>query len=123
MEIYNNADEHTEEGETLMTMEEFDDYKASCLYVIAQAKDAAKLAAFPPFKKLIMEQYFEEEPKRLGSLMASGRLTPKGFDGAVEDLRSIGHLRSYLQGFIEKGHIAADELVGLEAARAVAVAQ
>lgn len=121
MEIY-SEDGQNDDTPTEMTMEEFDEYKASCLFLIDQAKAAAKLAADPNFQQIIMEQYFFEEPRRLGGLMASGHLTPKGFDGCVEDLRSIGHLRKYLQEFIEKGNIAADELVGLEAARAEAVA-
>ena len=121
MEIYDNGVD-TEDTTTHMTMEQFDEYKASYLYLIEQAKAAAKLAADPNFKKIIMENYFSEEPKRLGCLMASGRMTPQGFDGAVEDLKSIGHLRNYLQDFIEKGNIAAGELENLEIARAEAVA-
>ena len=121
MEIYdNNVTE--DDTPTEMTMEEFDEYKASCVYLIDQAKAAAKLAADPNFQKIIMENYFSDEPKRLGSLMASGRLTDKGFDGCVSDLRAIGHLRKYLQDFIEKGNIAAGELENLEIARAEAVA-
>lgn len=122
MELYNPDDMTNDDTPTEMTMEEFDQYKSSCLLIIDQAKAAAKLVEFPAFQQIIMEQYFSEEPKRLGCLMASGRLTPKGFDGCVEDLRSIGHLRKYLQDFIEKGNIAADELLGLEEARAESVA-
>jgi hypothetical protein len=123
MDIYeHNADDGQEEAPTEMTMEEFNEYKASCLFLIGQAKAAAKLAQDPAFKQIIMEDYFSNEPKRLGCLMASGRLTPAGFDGAVDDLRSIGHLRNYLQAFIEKGNIAAGELENLEIARAEAVA-
>ena len=122
MEIYDDGADQVEDTTTHMTMEEFDEYKASCLYLIDQAKAAAKLASDPNFQKIIMENYFSDEPKRLGCLMASGRLTPKGFDDAAEDLRSIGHLRGYLQDFIEKGNIAAGELENLEIARAEAVA-
>lgn len=122
MEIYEHDDHADDDAPTEMTMEEFDEYKASCLYLIEQAKAAAKLVEFPAFQTIIMEDYFSNEPKRLGCLMASGMLTPNGFDGAVDDLRSIGHLRKYLQAFIEKGNIAADELANLEIARADAVA-
>lgn len=120
--IYNDEQHTADDAPTEMTMEEFDSYKASCLYLIDQAKAAAKLVEFPAFQQIIMEQYFSEEPKRLGCLMASGRLNPKGFEGAADDLRAIGHLRKYLQDFIEKGNIAASELVNLEEARAEAVA-
>lgn len=121
MEIYSNDDD-VEAQPTEMTIQEFDEYKASCIYVIDQAKAAAKLAADPNFQQIIMEEYFSQEPKRLGCLMASGRLTPNGFDGCVSDLRAIGHLRKYLQDFIEKGNIAAGELENLEIARAESVA-
>jgi len=121
MEIYDNGVD-TEDTTTHMTMEQFDEYKASCLYLIDQAKAAEKLAADPNFQKIIMQNYFSDEPKRLGCLMASGRMTPQGFEGAVEDLKSIGHLRNYLQDFIQKGNIAAGELENLEIARAEAVA-
>ena len=123
MDIYNpNAEDENEDQPTQMTMAEFDEYKASCLYLISQAKAAAKLSEDPAFKQIIMEDYFSNEPKRLGCLMASGRMTPNGFDGAVADLRAIGHLRKYLQDFIEKGNIAVGELENLEIARAEAVA-
>ncbi len=122
MEIYDDGVDQTEDTTTHMTMDEFDEYKASCLYLIDLAKAASKLASDPNFIKIIMENYFTMEPQRLGSLMASGKLTPKGFDDATEDLKSIGHLRTYLQDFIQKGNIAADELKGLEEARAEAVA-
>lgn len=122
MNIYNPDDDMDDNAPTEMTMEEFDEYKASCLFLIEQAKAAAKLVEFPAFQTIIMETYFSDEPKRLGCLMASGRMTPNGFDGAVSDLRAIGHLRKFLQEFIEKGNIAAAELEALEAARAEAVA-
>jgi len=122
MEIYDPSDQDEDDAPREMTMEEFDEYKASCLYLIEQAKAAAKLALDPAFIKVIMEGYLTNEPHRLGAMMASGRLTPNSFDGCVEDLRGIANLRKYLQDFIEKGNIAAGELVALEAARAEAVA-
>ena len=122
MDIYDhNADHDENDTPTEMTMEEFDTYKASCVYLIKQAKAAAELAQDPNFITIIMEDYFTREPQRLGSLMASGRMTEKGFEGAVSDLKAIGHLRKYLQDFIEKGNIAAGELENLEIARAEAV--
>ena len=123
MNIY--EEDKSEVGEsnthTFMDIDEFNAYKASCEYVIQKAKDAAKLAKNPEFISIIMEDYFENEPKRLGSLMASGRLTPQGFEGAVHDLKSIGHLRAYLQDFISKGNIASEELIQLEEARNEAI--
>lgn len=117
MNIYENSSEYGEEEPTAgMSFEEYQDHKAACEELIAKAKAASKLVEDPNFNSIIMEDYFTKEPQRLGSLMASGRMTKQGFDGAVEDLRAIGHLRGFLQDFIQKGNIARDELAQLEAA-------
>jgi hypothetical protein len=99
-----------------MTIEQFNEYKESCILLIDQAKSCAKLVQYPEFQAIIMEGYLTYEPHRLGALMASGRMPPKQFDGCIEDLRGIANLRKYLQDFIQKGNIAADELENLEIA-------
>lgn len=119
--IYEQNEDFGDESEIEMTQEEFEAHKAACEELLEKAKAASKLADDPNFKSIIMEDYFTKEPKRLGSLMASGKLTKQGFDGAVEDLRSIGHLRSFLTDYISKGNIAKDELDQLEIARQEAI--
>ena len=125
MEIYQNGQAvHADEEPPVHVFEseqEFNEYKASCEFVLKQAKAAQKLSESPAFQEIIMKDYFENEPKRLGQLMASGKMTPKGFDDASYDLRSIGHLRSYLSNFIMKGNIAAAQLEEMEVARAAAM--
>ena len=123
MDIYNHDAEVDEvlgtdemEGPTMMTYAEYEEYKVTCLEVIAEAESAARLAKNTDFNATIMDTYFDKEPKRLGSIMASGHQTPKAFDGAVEDLRSIGHLKTFLSHLIQKGQIAQNELEGLEEA-------
>jgi hypothetical protein len=118
MDLYNGSaqlGEATEE--TVMTFEEYQEYKASCEEVIATADAAAKLAENPDFKLIFMENLFDKEPARLGKLMASGRMTQNGFDGAVKDLQAIGYVKDYLSQFIQKGNIAREELAQLEQAR------
>lgn len=118
MNIYeNDSDGLGEEPTQTLTFEEYQEYKAACEELIVKAKAASKLVEDANFNMIIMDEYFTKEPMRLGSLMASGRMTKQGFDGAIEDLRSIGHLRSFLQDFIQKGNIAKDELEQLEEAR------
>jgi len=117
MNLYQSEFEEDQSPEVNMTMEEFEEHKAACEELLEKAKAAAKLVDDPNFKMIVMEDYFTKEPQRLGSLMASGKLTKQGFDGAVEDLRSIGHLRNFLQDFIAKGNIANEELQQLEIAR------
>lgn len=102
--------------ETQMSVEDFKERKEACQYLISKSKDAAELAKNPQFESIIMQDYFVKEPQRLGSLLASGKLTPKGFEDAVSDLRAIGHLRTYMQDFISKGNLAQEELDGLEEA-------
>ena len=122
MKIFQETDEFDQDGEAIeMTQEEFDERKAMCEDLLVKAKAASKLAEDLNFKMIVMDEYFTKEPHRLGSLMASGKLTKQGFDGAVEDLRSIGHLRTFLTEFIQKGNIAQDELVQLELARQASI--
>lgn len=99
-----------------LTMEQYQEYKASCEMLLNQAKSAEKLAGLPEFKEIVMDAYFDQEPRRLAGLMASGRLNDKQFDDCVSDLRAIGSLRTFLQDFIQKGNIAQSELENLEAA-------
>lgn len=114
MNLYeqDNASEETAH----LTMEQYQEYKASCEELLRQAKSAAKLAEQPEFKEIVMDAYFDQEPKRLAGLMATGRLSDKQFDECISELRAIGSLRTFLQDFIQKGNIAQDELNNLEAA-------
>lgn len=120
MNLYEQNDA-TEETAHL-TMEQYQDYKKSCEELLRQAKSAAKLAENPDFKEIVMDAYFDQEPKRLAGLMATGRLSDKQFDECVSELKAIGSLRTFLQDFIQKGNIAQDELTNLEAAWNEAVA-
>ena len=113
--IYDN-EESNNENTVHMTHEEYMAYKLSCETLLSQAKQAEKLAELPEFKAIIMDAYFDQEPKRLAGLMATGRLNENQFNDCVSDLRSIGSLRTFLQDFIQKGNIASDELKGLEIA-------
>ena len=104
------------EEQTTMSFEEAQQYKASCEHVIRQSEAAIRLSKNSDFVTLIMEGYFTEEPKRLGMLIASGRINEKQITGCLEDLRGIGNLRAFMASFIQKGEIAKGELVNLEAA-------
>lgn len=121
MNIY-DADE-ADNGETMseMSIAEFEEYRQTCEQVVANAKMAEKLAEDPGFKQIIMTEYFEKEPERLARLIATGRLTPAGIEGAIEDLKSIGHLNRFLSEYVQKGIIAQQELKELEEARNEAV--
>jgi len=114
MNLYENEND-TEETAHL-TMEQYQEYKTTCEDLLRQAKAAAKLAEIPEFKEIVMDAYFDQEPKRLAGLMAHGRLTDKQFDECVSDLKAIGSMRAFLQDFIQKGNIAQGELENLEAA-------
>lgn len=103
--------------EQTMTFEEYQTYRESCEHVVKQSEMAERLSKNSDFVKLIMEDYFTREPARLGALMASGRLNESGFQGCIQDLRGISHLRTFLTSFIQKGNIARTELENLEEAR------
>lgn len=116
MNLYQDNAPDADEATQGITFEEYQEMKQACEELVVKAKAASKLVEDPNFCLIIMEEYFTKEPQRLGSLMASGRLNKANFDGAVEDLRSIGHLTQFLRMYIEKGNIAADELKQLEEA-------
>jgi hypothetical protein len=115
MNLYENDMDDTEETANL-TMEQYQEYKASCEELLRQAKVAAKLSESPEFREIVMDAYFDKEPKRLAGLMATGRLSEKQFEECASELRSIGSMRTFLQDFIQKGNIAQDELTNLETA-------
>ena len=115
MNIYDDESD-TEAEATHLTFDQYTEYKKTCEDLINQAKAAAKLSEIPEFKQIVMDAYFDNEPKRLAGLMATGRLPEKEFQGCVQDIRSIGSMRAFLQDFITKGNIAQDELDNLEIA-------
>ncbi len=114
MNIYDSEQE--DEGVAALTFEQYKEYKESCEQLLGLAQKAAKLSENPEFKEIIMDVYFDQEPKRLAGMMATGRLSEKQFADCADDLRSIGSLRAFLQDFIQKGNIAQGELENLEAA-------
>lgn len=115
MNLYENDVQDTEETVHL-TVEQYQESKASCEELLRQAKAASKLAENPEFKEIVMDAYFDQEPKRLAGLMATGRLSDRQFDGCISELRAIGSLRTFLQDYIQKGNIAQSELENLEIA-------
>jgi len=115
MNLYEQDNTDTEETAHL-TMEQYQDYKKSCQELLRQASSAEKLANIPEFKEIVMDAYFDQEPKRLAGLMATGRLSDKQFEECVSELRAIGSLRTFLQDYIQKGNIARSELENLEIA-------
>ena len=120
MNLYEDDVQDTEETAHL-TVEQYQEYKASCKELLRQAKAAAKLSENPEFKEIVMDAYFDQEPKRLAGLMATGRLSDKQFDECISELRAIGSLRTFLQDYIQKGNIAQSELENLETAWSEAV--
>jgi hypothetical protein len=119
MNLYDDNAPELGEGsdERQMTFEEYQEYRASVEHVIRQSEMAERLAKNADFLSLIMEGYFTQEPARLGSLMASGRLREQDFQACIQDIRGIAALRTFLSSFIQKGNIARNELIGLEEAR------
>lgn len=116
MNLYEQSQSDDSEQVARMTFEEYEEYKKVCEALLEKAEAAARLAQNKDFKEIVMDAYFDQEPKRLAGLMATGRLNDKQFDECVSELRAIGSLRVFLQDFIQKGNIAMDELKNLEEA-------
>lgn len=115
MNLY-ESDAPEEQEQAHLTVDQYQEYKKSCIDLLDMAKAAERLSENADFKLIVMDAYFDQEPKRLAGLMATGRLNERQFDECVADLKSIGSMRTFLQDFIQKGNIAADELKNLEEA-------
>jgi len=121
MDLYNASMGEEAPEEIELTLEQYEEAKTHYESIITRADAARRLADNQDFKDLVMVGYFEDEPKRLAELMASGRLPNSGFDGCVEDMKSIGRFRNYMKMHIQQGQLARDELTSLEEARDEAI--
>lgn len=123
MDLMNNGydGDFEDQGPVGLTLEEFEAHRATCEAIASHGESAKRLADNPDFKNLIMQGYFVDEPHSLADKIASGKFNEKSEASMFEQLRSIGHLRTFLSDIIEKGHLAEDELKGLEEAREAAI--
>lgn len=116
MNLYEaGQDEEGESEPVSMTYEEYLEYKEMLEAQIERAEAARKLAQNPDFQIVVMQELFVNEPRRIGELMASGKLPPKSFESCTQNLQSIGFLRSFLTEQLEKGQLAQSQLESLEA--------
>ncbi len=111
MNIYDNYQDNDDHSTTIdITVEDVKNIQIQCEGLINLGKAASKLINNKEFMLVIIDDYFEKEPERLGRLLATGKLNDSNFDGAINDLKSIGNLKTYLSELIQKGEIAQDEL-------------
>lgn len=116
MDLYNASNVDEEEDAMAMTPEEYESNKAELQRIIEASGAAVRLAQNEDFKALVMDGYFSEHPKRLGCLIASGKLPQSGIEGSMKELEAVASFRKYLQQYIDQGNAARDELAALEAA-------
>lgn len=114
MNIYESDEE--QEGPIEITIEDLNNLRNDCKDIIETADAAKRLLDNSDFQKVMEVGYFDKEPKRLGSLIASGRMPASAVDGAIEDLKSIGNCANFLNNIVQKGVIAESELEAAEAA-------
>ena len=123
MDLYNastDLDEWEDEVPHL-TIEEYEEQRASLAKVIDNAEKAKRLSENQDFIDLVMTGYFTEEPERLASLLSSGKLPERNKQGCVAELDAIGRFRAFLQSFADQGATARNELALLEQAREEAI--
>jgi len=116
MDLYNGSTDGESQEEVGITFEEYEDHKKACEEIIAQSDIAARLTNNPDFQALIIGVYMQDEPKRLGQLIASGRLNPKAVEDSFADLKSIGNLNRFMSNQLHHGDIARRELKDLQEA-------
>lgn len=105
-----------QEDVTSVTLEELEHIRAECKELIETANKAMTMLNSGEFQHIIMQKYFSDEPKRLGTIMASGKLPPKAFDDCVNDLKAIGNLSGFLNDLVQKGQLAQETLLAAEEA-------
>lgn len=120
MNIYESDEDN--EAPVEITMEQLNQLRDDCKDIIETADAAKRLLDNSDFVKVMQVGYFDKEPKRLGALIASGRMPANAVDGAVEDLKSIGSCVNFLNDVVQKGVIAQSELDAAEAAYNEAIA-
>lgn len=122
MDLYNASQGNEDEDEGIvLTLEEYEDAKASLSKIIDRADAARRLVKNEDFNNLVMIGYLTDEPKRLAELMASGRLPSANMDNCLKEMAAIGAFRNYMKMHIEQGNMARDELSALEEARQEAI--
>lgn len=109
--------ETNDEGEILITLEEFEEKREILRSIVDRYHMVKRLNENPDFKAIFTEGYFRDEAHRLAELMASGRLPESRMDSCLQDLRSIGRCKNYLREFVDQGVQAENDLVLLEEAR------
>jgi hypothetical protein len=102
-------DEETDQP-VAITLEDLNKLRDDCRDVIALGDAVKALEKNSDFIKLIKEAYIQKEPKRLGQLIASGKMVESGMNGAFQDLKSIGNLNSFLDQKKQEAALAADHL-------------
>lgn len=118
MDLYNASQGQEHEEEIPLTIEQYEEAKVHLNTIIERADKARRLADNDDFKDLIMVGYFEDEPKRLAELMASGRIQNEmTMNNCKSELEAIGKFRNFMKLHIEQGSFARDELAALEEAR------
>ena len=108
--------ETEEEAPVEITLEQLEDSRKQCKDIIETSEAAIRLSKNEDFIKVMFKTYFEEEPKRLGYLIASGKLPDSSVDGAIENLKAVGIVQKFLNDIVMQGNLAKDSLNSLEEA-------
>lgn len=122
MDLYNASssgfiDAGDNEEPKELTLEELDQARKENEAIIEVAEAARRLAENPDFKLVVMDRYFESEPRRLTGMMASGKIHETTFNNCAKELEAIGKFRAFLSFTLEQGNIAEADLAALEEAR------
>lgn len=85
-------------------IEQLEIQKAHALKAIALGKCAERLSRNKDFKKLILEEFFEQEPQRLVLLMSDPNFqTADAQQSLIQEMKAIGSLRQFLSSRVQFG--------------------
>lgn len=123
MDLYQASLGEHEEDEIELTMEQYQQGKAHFESIVQRRDAARRLADNEDFKALVLDGYLDNEPHRLVELMASGRLNDKVFGDCSRQIQSVADFRNYMKDIMDQGQMAEQELVSLEQAWDIAIAE
>lgn len=89
--------------------------KSHAQEMIDRKKMLASMETTRPFKKLVLEGYFEKEAARLALLLSDPQLTDAQRNQVHQDICGIGAFQRYLRTIVQFGIMAENAMADIDA--------
>lgn len=101
-----------EEVEEVATLQELQASQAALRNCVELAQATQRLMNNPDFVKILGTHYMQYEPVRLANLLAAN-INDATRQDVIADIRAVGQLNQYLQGILNQGQAATQDLEGV----------